>query len=78
MSNLDIVERLLYVDTSFCGRSTVQDAVAEIERLQAETKRLRGLLKRCQPYIEDGGDGTGELYAVIDELLCEAVEKKSN
>ena len=39
----------------------------EIERLQEDIKRLRELLKDCQPYIEDGGDGMGELYANIDK-----------
>lgn len=34
MSNSDIVDRLLEVQTSFCDSATVQDAAAEIERLR--------------------------------------------
>lgn len=39
------------------------------DELQAEIKRLRELLRKCQPYVEAG---TSE----CDTELCDAVEKE--
>ncbi len=42
---------------------------AEIEQLREDNKRLRKLLKECQPYVEAG-------LSMCDTRLCDAVEKE--
>jgi len=45
----------------------VQDGI--INELRDEIKRLRELLKECQPYVEAG-------LSMCDTRLCDAVEKE--
>ena len=42
---------------------------AKIKQLSEEIKRLRELLRECQPYVEAGLSG-------CDTRLCDAIEKE--
>lgn len=53
----DVVQRLLAMRAASADPGTLQDAIAEIERLRAEVKRWRpGVLLPCQ---QDGLAGRG-------------------
>ena len=52
------------------NRQTLLKALNDaIERLREENKRLRGLLKECQPYVEAG-------MSAVDTELCDRVGKE--
>jgi hypothetical protein len=51
------------------SRHTVEVQDGIINELRDEIERLRGLLKKCQPYVEGGG-------SMCDTRLCDAIEKE--